>query len=171
MDFETLFIPTIYCKMKRQDKVWSCGAAAVRNALRCFGVKISEGQIRSAAGTTKAFGTSEHGIMDSLRENGLTAIEHHFGEFEEAWTWLHGILLTGKKVILAVECWEHWVLALGSGGTDIVVFDSSNFKKNTYENGAHIWDKKKLKHMWYNSRKSVCDKTEKRIYAISVGKK
>ena len=158
--------------MKSQRKPWSCGTAAVRNILRIFDVKVSEVSLWSSAGLTKEFGTSEHGIMDALRDNGLVAVEHHFSSKDEAWEWLHETLAEGKPVILAVECWEHWVVAIGSlGKTGVAVFDPSNFKVNKYENGTYVWSKKQLMYKWFNNRISICDETQQRIYAISVRKK
>jgi len=158
--------------MKSQHKPWSCGTAAVRNILRIFGVKVSETSLWASAKLTKQFGTSEHGIMDALRDNDLVAVEHHFSDKNEAWRWLHGALSEGKPVILAVECWEHWVIAIGSlGNTGVAVFAPSNFKNNRYENGTYVWNKKKLMYKWFNNRISVCDEKEQRIYDISVRKK
>lgn len=158
--------------MKFQRNTWSCGAATVRNILRCFGLKVSELDIRTYSNTSKEFGTSENGIMDSIRAFGYTAVEHHFDDSSEAWEWLHDTLYSGKPVILAVENWEHWVAAIGSlGRTGIVVFDPSNFKVNKHENGTHVWDKKKLIHKWKNDRKSIDEDNESRMYAISIGKK
>ncbi len=109
--------------------------------------------------------------MRALREWGLRAVQHRFDSKVEAWDWLHETLVEGKQVILAVENWEHWVVALGSAGQlGVVIFDSSNFKKNKYENGTHIWNKKQLFHKWWNDRKSIDDETESRIYAISVSR-
>lgn len=158
--------------MKSQRKPWSCGTAAVRNILRIYGKKVSEVSLWSSAGLTKEFGTSEHGIMEALGDNGFEAIEHHFSNKDEAWQWLHGALNEGRPVILAVECWEHWVVAIGSlGSTGVAIFDPSNWKYNLSENGTYVWDKKKLMYKWFNNRMSVCDETEKRLYAISVSKK
>ena len=157
--------------MKRQKSPWSCGAAVVRNALRVFKCRVSENEIRGIAGTTKQFGTSEKGILSAIRAYGFKAVEHHIDDKEEAWEWLHETLVEGKPVILCVENWEHWVVAIGScGNTGIAVFDSSNFKVNLYENNTHVWDKKHLFHKWWNNRLSVDDEVESRLYAIAVSK-
>jgi len=154
--------------VKRQKKPWSCGAAVVRNALRVFGIRVSEHDIWPVANTSKSYGTSEKGIITALRYWGCTVVDHHFDDKTEAWDWLHETLQEGRVVILAAENWEHWVLAIGSlGPNGVVVFDSSNFKNNVYENCTHILNKKKLMHKWYNDRKSISE-DESRIYAISV---
>ena len=160
-------VPTIYL-VKRQKKRWACGAAVVRNVFRVFGLRVAEHEIRGCAGSSQAFGTSESGILDALRAWGFRPLEHSFDCRQKALEWLHETLAAGQPVILAVENWEHWVLAMGSlGPSGIAIFDSSNFKVNVYENGAHVWPTKKLMHMWWNDRKSIGTK-EKRIYAISV---
>ena len=109
--------------------------------------------------------------MKALREWGFRAVEHHIDSKVEAWDWLHETLLEGKPVILCVENWEHWVVAFGSlGHLGVAIFDSNNFKNNKYENCTYVWDKKKLFYKWWNTRKSIDDDTESRIYAISVSK-
>ena len=45
--------------MRYQQRPYSCGAAAVVNALRCYGKRIPEKLVRSRAGTTKKDGTQE----------------------------------------------------------------------------------------------------------------
>ena len=152
--------------VKRQKRVWSCGAAVVRNVFRIYGVRVAEHEIWPHSETTKEFGTSEHGILNALKVWEFSPRQHKFSDKEKAWEWLHGTLSLGYPVILAVENWEHWVLAIGSlGDLGVAIFDSSNFKVNTYENGCHVWSKKKLLYKWWNDRKHVDDE---RIYAISV---
>jgi len=153
--------------MKSQQHPWTCGAAVVRNALRAFGKKVSEGEVRIQAGTTRDYGTSEHGIMNALRAFDMDFEEAGFHMTGEAWFWLHEQFEKGRTVITCVENWEHWVLALGSAGDRIVIFDSSNWKYNIYENGTHLWDFDRMMFKWWNDRKSIED-GEKRIYAIST---
>jgi len=156
--------------VKRQKKKWSCGAAVVRNTFRVFGVRVAEHEIRACAGTHQDYGTSEVGILKALRAWGFHPKQHSFDDKQKATEWLHETLANGQPVILAVENWEHWILAIGSLGTSgIAIFDSSNFKVNLYENGTHVWNDKKLIHMWWNDRKSITV-DQKRIYAISVRK-
>lgn len=153
--------------MKRQEFPWSCGSAAVRNALRAYGHKVSERQIRALAGTTPEEGTDEIGILAAIRGLGYKAAEYSTNSPTQAWAWLSGCLVSGTVVILCVECWEHWCVAFGLLGDMIAVFDSSNFKKVIAENGTFTWKKPTLMKKWKNSRKNV---DSPRFYAIAVGK-
>ena len=131
---------------------------------------VSEHDLWPLAGTDQT-GTNELGIIRALRAKGAKVAEHRFDDKDKAWKWIHKTLQNGRFIILATECWEHWVVALGSAGeSGVVIFDSSNFKKNLYENGTHIWKKKKLMYMWRNNRVHIGEETENRIYAISVWK-
>jgi ABC-type bacteriocin/lantibiotic exporter with double-glycine peptidase domain len=153
--------------MKWQSKPWKCGPAAVRNALRAFGVKVSEDVLSKMCGTTDQ-GTDEYGIMDAVRGQGFVATEYRSGSKKNAWHWLHGTLGHGEVVILCTQAWEHWVVAIGTSGKDrIIIIDSSNFKYNVSENGTHVWKKSWLMYQWWNARKSVPDE-EPRLYAIAV---
>lgn len=154
--------------MKFQEKKWSCGAAAVRNCLRSLGIRAPERQIRYYAETSKDFGTSEYGIINALKEWKCVVREYHFSSKNKAWIWLHETLQSGKPVIMAVDNWEHWIVAVGSMGDKVCIFDSANFKYNKYENGCHVWDKDKTLYKWWNDRISV--ESNNRIYAISVKK-
>jgi hypothetical protein len=166
--------------MRLQERTWSCGAAAVRNALRAFGKRVSEADVRSAAESASGPvekscgcahpGTCEHGVLAAIRHFGFTAVVHRWDTQSEAWEWLHETLQSGKVVILCVHDWEHWVLAFGSlGPTGVVVFDSSNFRYNIQEAGVHVWSRRHLMECWTNTVHTNEDKTK--MYAISVGKK
>ncbi len=159
--------------MKRQKRKWSCATATVRNTLRAFGIYVAEHDIWPIAGLTQERGANEFGILDALRHFGVTAVEHRFNDRDEAWKWLHKTLQSGKFVILGVENWEHWVVALGSAGpSGVAIFDSSNFQNNTYENGTWVWKRRKLMYKWWNDRVHLGEgEGEDRLYAISVGKK
>jgi len=153
--------------MKYQRSSWSCGAAAVVNAIRVFGTKVSEYKVRGLAGTTKE-GTDEVGIMNAVRALGFTAAPYTSDSSNNAFQWISGQLIHGSPVILCLDAWLHWAVAVGYLGDRVVVIDSSNFSINKKENGVHIFTKNQLMRRWKNSRKSV---TEDRLYAIVVGKK
>ncbi len=139
------------------------------NALRALGVRVSEQRVARYSETTQKFGTSERGIIDALRAVDATAIEFHSSDRNEAYRWLQATLTSGKPVILCVENWEHWIVAIGTLGDRIVIVDSANFKRNVAENGCHVWSKRHLLHQWWNDRVSIDDDTEHRLYGIEVG--
>lgn len=157
--------------VKRQKKKYSCGAAAVRNAMRFYGKKVAEHIVRGVCGTVED-GTDHHGMMRALKKFNYPYTEHKSTDFFESYRWLHAELRKGHPVILCTQNWEHWVLAIGScGPMGVVVFDSSRFKNNTEENGVHIWSYSDLQHEWINTRVHVDieeDDIFHRIYAIST---
>ena len=155
--------------MKFQEKIYSCGPATIRNTLRAFGHRVSEGQIRTLCGTTPEEGTDSPEMIYGLRELGYTVNEYASMNKKAAWQWLHGCLIHGKAVILCVHAWEHWVVAVGSFGDRVTIIDSSNFEVNKAENGTHVWSKRYLMNRWWNARKSI--EGEDRLYAMAIGKK
>lgn len=117
-------------------------------------------------------GTTEGGILIALRHfcvgTGVSATEYESESKNDAWQWLHGSLMHGRVVILCVDSWGHWVLAFGSAGDRVSVFDSYPSKKNLKENGVITMTKEELMRRWWNGRKWVGK--GKRLFAISVGK-
>ena len=154
-----------YLKMKRQSKPWTCGPATVRNTLRAFGHKVSEDTISGLCSTTPN-GTDEMGITYALRHLGYQAEEYHSSSKSNSWAWLHGSLSTGSFVILCLESWEHWAVAIGRCGDRITIVDPSNFKYNVAELNTHVWARDWLMHKWWNARKAIDG--QDRLYAISV---
>ena len=151
--------------MKRQSKPWKCGPATVRNTLRAFGVKVSEDTLSGLCGTTEE-GTDEDGIMHALKYYGYKVEEFQSNSKSNAWAWLHGNMSTGNFVILCLESWEHWVVAVGRCGDRITIVDPSNFKYNSSELNTHVWAKDWLMYKWWNARKSI--EGQDRLYAVSV---
>ncbi len=170
------------CIIKFQKNKWSCGAAAVVNVLRCYGQKVNEYVIRGLAGTTRPIrdpetnkliedgGTSHTGIIRALKEFGYSTIEYKSMSKENAWDWLVDKQSEGYYIILCVEAWEHYVVAAGICKDRVTVIDSSNYNNNKAENGTHTWDKDKLMHKWFNSRKNI-ENENHRLYAIAVEKR
>jgi len=117
-------------------------------------------------------GTTENGILSTMKHfgtgKGVSATEYESESKNDAWQWLHGSLLHGRVVILCVDSWGHWVLAFGSAGDRVSVFDSYPSKKNLKEHGVITMTKPELMRRWWNGRKWVGK--GKRLYAISAGK-
>lgn len=154
-------------EMKRQIYKWSCGSSAVRNVMRVFGDRVGEDVIIGRVGTTKD-GTDDFQIVEGLRSFGYDVTEHSFDDKKEAWVWLHTELVSGHAVVLAVDCWEHWVVAHGSMGERVSVFDPANWKYNVAENGTYSWDYVDTMRRWWYSRVK-CEGA--RLYAISAKKR
>jgi ABC-type bacteriocin/lantibiotic exporter with double-glycine peptidase domain len=136
--------------MKYQKDSFSCGAAAVVNALRCFGVRVPEKRVRAHSATTEKDGTNEHGIRNALERLGFAGDELRMGKEGAAWTGLTESVEGGSPVILLFDRWQHWTVAAGILGKDrIVVVDSTRTKKNKEENGVHVYTRKQLFRRWH----------------------
>ena len=153
--------------MKRQVKRWSCGAAALRNALRALGQNEAEHKLRGLAGTSEQ-GTDEEGLKRAARALGYRVIEHWGSSRTESFDWLHGALRAGKPVVLCVDAWEHWVVAFGNLGDRICIYDSARWDSVRNEDGVFVLDRAKLQWRWWNARKSVEGK--RRAYALAIYK-
>lgn len=118
-------------------------------------------------------GTSHKGILTALRhfggQYGISAAEYESPSKNNAWQWIHGCLLHGRVVILCIDRWSHWVLAIGSCDDRVIVFDPYPSKKNKRENGILTMSKSELMRRWYNGCKWVGN-NDKRLYALSLGK-
>ena len=139
--------------MKYQTTPYSCGAAAVVNALRCLGKKVPERVIQKISFTSEKNGTDEHGIIAALRSLGFDGSPFN-GSFDDAFAELESELGEGYPVILCTWDMQHWVTAIGKlgkypgNGTKIVIFDPSRSKSNKGENGVKILTRKQLKKSW-----------------------
>jgi ABC-type bacteriocin/lantibiotic exporter with double-glycine peptidase domain len=140
--------------MKYQKHPYSCGAAAVVNALRCFGKNASEMAVRGFSSTTPEKGTDEHGIIAALRGFGFDGESFDIKNFDEAFSEVRSNIEEGYPVILCTWSMQHWVTVIGvfgrepGNGTRFIVADPSNSERNTSENGVKILTKKQLKKSW-----------------------
>jgi ABC-type bacteriocin/lantibiotic exporter with double-glycine peptidase domain len=136
--------------MKYQEKSYSCGAAVVLNAARCFGKRIPERIIRSIAETTSDEGTQEDGIVRALGILGLTAHAFTIPDFDLALEQIRLGLVTGNPTILCTWNLQHWVLVIGATDnfTRYIIIDSSNSKRNKKENGVRILLTSELRRSW-----------------------
>jgi hypothetical protein len=133
------------------------------NALRAHGVKVSEKRIMAHTSTTRAEGTSEHGVLNGIERLNFWWDEIKVDDQEEAWTALTESISEGNPVILCVDNANHWITAIGQIGDSIVVFDSDSLDEaNRKEHGTHVWTAEQLFKRW----KLVNDN----FYGISVKK-
>lgn len=120
-------------------------------------------------------GTDQNGILTAIRyfgtERRIVAKEYESDDKNAAWEWLSGSLYHGRCVILCVDSWRHWVLAYGTSGDRVTIFDPGNAASNQAENGVHSLKKTNLMRRWWNARHWVKRYGDKRLYAISVGEK
>lgn len=151
--------------MRFQSENYSCGAAAVVNALRCLGVKVPERRVSSVARTSEENGTDENGVMDAAREFGAAAAKFENVSQKDAWRWLKSSLLEGKPVILCIDNWQHWVTAVGLlGDGSVVIVDSANTVSNMSENGTHVMKRATFMKKWKHRNMN-------QFFGISISKK
>lgn len=134
--------------MRYQRNPYSCGAAAVVNALRCYGRRVPEVRIQAAGGTTPEEGTGEQGIMTALRAHGCGAANFETRSVTEAMSYLEGSMEEGVPVIICTQQLQHWVTVIGMVGTRFVVVDPSNSRRNRSENGVHVLPRFVLRRSW-----------------------
>jgi ABC-type bacteriocin/lantibiotic exporter with double-glycine peptidase domain len=154
--------------MRLQENSYSCGPAAIRNAFRVFGHKVSLKNIAAACGTTED-GTDDVEMLQGIRAFNYTATEYKANSKTEGWLWLHGCLTHDRVVILCINDWQHWVVCIGSLGNRVVIFDSANYASNIKENGVKVWSKRHLMQAWWNANPNR--EGYPPLYAISISKK
>lgn len=132
--------------VKYQQTSFSCGAAAIINAVRCLGKKIPERTARAIAGTTPEDGTSPEGIVQGLETLGLQ------GEIFEKWSAQEALseLIKTTPAIICTQNAQHWVVVIGTIDKDkrFIVIDSSRTQKNMKENGIHVLTERELRKVW-----------------------
>jgi ABC-type bacteriocin/lantibiotic exporter with double-glycine peptidase domain len=131
-----------------QERLYSCGPAAVRAALYILGHNPTEAAIRRRAGTTPD-GTDEKGIIRAVHYYGHGTKEYQAGAIKASWAWLKAELGKGHPVLLCVDEWDHWVTALGLLGGKVLIFDpdSSPGLKRRYS-GISMFTEAKLAPRW-----------------------
>jgi ABC-type bacteriocin/lantibiotic exporter with double-glycine peptidase domain len=146
-----------------------CGAAAIVNALRALGSRISERRGRVAACTDDNEGTSEDGIISGSRLLGFSAVPFSSDDLSVAWALLMESLRSGKPVIICVDEWGHWVTCVGCLGDQALIIDPSNTRANKTENGVSVLKKRDLERRWKKTKKE--DDVGGAFYGIAIGKK
>jgi ABC-type bacteriocin/lantibiotic exporter with double-glycine peptidase domain len=134
--------------MKYQERAYSCGAAAVVNALRCFGTKITEVKVRHLAGTTKADGTSKDGMLQALSELNFEGELIDTVDEDDAWKEIVYGIEIGHPVIICISNLQHWVTVVGKLGNKFLIIDPTGAKNNKKENGVKILSKGELITKW-----------------------
>lgn len=150
--------------MRYQEFSWSCGPAALVNAARVLGKRISEKRARSLASATEADGADEDDLIAAARALGLTATEHHSADQAAAWAFVRSNVLEGRPCMICVDSWGHWVTVIAIVGDRVILADSANTKKNMTENGIEPLTRPSLLGRWR------CPAEEEPFYAIAVGR-
>lgn len=111
--------------MRFQARRWSCGAAAVANALEVFGVYQTEEEIAKIA-KTNPDGTSAAGIVRALRHFGFSPNKYQFRDGGVAVNHLLTSITLGLPNIICVDRWAHWMVVGGKMGSNFVIIDSAS---------------------------------------------
>lgn len=118
--------------MKYQTRSYTCGPAAVVNALRLYGVEVAELHVSKLAGTTPEEGTDDRRMMKALRSLGCKP------SVVALTSTIRKRLARGVPVIIHIDEEEHWVTLLGTLGESFIAFDSWKSKDNLRENGVRV---------------------------------
>jgi len=143
--------------MRYQCDYYSCGAAAVVNALRCLGRRVSERSVRSWANTTEADGTNEAGICAAIKGLGFEALVFDSDYREEAVEKLQAALFYGNPVILCTQNSQHWVTVVATLDKErrYLVVDPARTIRNLSENGVTALSQRELVKTWQSRNNSA----------------
>ncbi len=106
-----------------QSNTWLCGPFALKHALLALGVKADERHIAALAGTDQT-GTDETELARAARHFGYELGFARHREAESARGDLVRFLAAGVPVLLCIEQWDHWVVAVHEDDGMFVVLDS-----------------------------------------------
>lgn len=111
--------------LHHQDRKYSCGAACLRNALLLLGNPKKETSVRHAC-RSNHLGTSEFNLRQAADRFGYRLDE--FAEFDKqkggaSYRWLLSRLRENTPVLLCVDDFSHWVLAIGVLDRKIAIAD------------------------------------------------
>lgn len=150
--------------MRYQDLDFSCGPAALVNAIRVFGRRVAERRVRALAGCSED-GTDEFELIEATRSLGYTATSHWSADQSAAWAFVRSNAMDGKPCMLCMDSWGHWVTIVGIIGDHVLLVDSTDTKKNRSENGIYPLSRRDLLKRWR------CPREDEPFYAIAVGRK
>jgi ABC-type bacteriocin/lantibiotic exporter with double-glycine peptidase domain len=148
--------------MKFQERKNSCGAASIRNALKCLGQNIGEHRLRQLAGTDDD-GTSEAGVLNALDHLGYYGEVYETVKVSHVKAAVKKYLNEGAPLIMACDQDTHWAVIAAKLGERYIIIDSERTKKNKRENGVQVLD---IRGLLRRLRKP-----SKEMYAIAVKKK
>lgn len=151
--------------MRFQCKEGFCGPAAIQNAFRVHGKRISQARIGKACLTTSD-GTDSPEMIAGIRSFNFNASEYSTNDPIAGWSWILECLRNEKPIIVCTLSWRHWVTVVGNIGNKLIIIDSTNENFNFIENGIAIQNKKDFMKRWAKN-----DNLKSIYYGISIGKK
>ena len=111
--------------MQLQTTPYTCGPAALVNALGCIGQRLTE-QAAAKLARTNVAGTDDNDMLHALRALEYETHVINTKDEDAAWHLLHSQLVLGRPVLLAVEKDTHWAAAVGLLGERVLVADSAD---------------------------------------------
>lgn len=138
----------------RQEKKYSCGPAALKNALAFLGRDVEEKAIRKVSGAHWVNGTAAEGICRAAREFGLKPSQGKYRDFGLAYRALKRHIFQGHPCILCVDNWDHWIAVLDARRDSVALLDSE------YEPRANTIKPRSLDLRW--RREPFADDTDRR---------
>lgn len=111
--------------MRYQSRHFTCGPAAICNALEVYGVYKSEDEVSKLCGTTTV-GTRCTGLVRAINKMGFNVVPLKLRDGNLARTELENSVAMGAPSILCVDNWQHWITLVGEIGLKAVVIDAAN---------------------------------------------
>jgi ABC-type bacteriocin/lantibiotic exporter with double-glycine peptidase domain len=136
--------------MKYQLKDWTCGPAAVRNLLYCYGIRTSEKKLYQLLNTSKGW-TDPTDIYSGMSK--FMDVKRLITKRKsDATTWIRSL---SAPAIALVMNGEHWVTIINLKNEHVLILDSSYVKYNRKENGARVLSMGSFMRHWYWGKKRV----------------
>lgn len=130
--------------MKFQSRKFSCGPAALHNAIEPLGIDRSEDELATLAGTTTE-GTNETGLKKAAKALGLTVKPVSEKRYDIARLKLFEHVYNHGTALLCVDEYSHWVAVVGLSAKRFIIIDSAD------NNLVVFWDEEKLEEKWSGS--------------------
>lgn len=106
-----------------QPNEWQCGPYALKYALLALAIPCDETQLTREAGATEQ-GTDERDLDRAARRHGCVLRVERSTTRDSAREALQGHLSRRTPVLLCVDQWSHWIVAVGGDTDGVVVLDS-----------------------------------------------
>lgn len=144
--------------MKFQSRKFTCGPAAICNALEVYGEYLNESDVAVRCKTT-VDGTTSRGLVAGIRSYGYDVIPLKFRDSLEA---LRSIQ-DEYPSILCVDSWSHWISVVGRCGSRAVISDSASSHLVEFP----LWPELIARWKYTGSRYEGYRITDKRVVDLS----
>ncbi len=106
-----------------QPNAWQCGPYALKYALLSLAIPSDEAAVTRASGATEQ-GTDERDLDRAARRYGCVLTVDRWLTEEDARVALRDHLARRTPVLLCVDQWNHWIVAVGAEADVVIVLDS-----------------------------------------------